>query len=124
MDALKQKMTYLRNFGKSKRPRAVADEHAQSASKRIKKEFKQFPQLKHEHPIPCSEDEPSHSRHQKMLQYEEKKTNPSKQTISVLMLRTFPFRRNEIMKTPRPVRDILKLYPSLRMLDEVCIDMC
>lgn len=113
-------MTYLRNFGKPKRPRPEADE--QSACKRVKKEFKQFPQVKHDHTIPCSEDESANSRHQKMLLYEEKKTNPSKQTISVLMLRTFPFRRNEIMTTPRPAKDILKSYPSLKKLDQVQID--
>ena len=56
-----------------------------------------------------------------MLLMEEKKINPSTRTISVLMARTFAFRRREILKNPKPLKDILNLFPSLKRLDQVMI---
>ena len=41
-----------------------------------------------------------------MLLMEEKKINPSTRTISVLMARTFAFRRREILKNPKPLKDM------------------
>ncbi len=114
-EALKDKMKYLRNFGKPKRPRS--DTNDEPVGKKFKKEIKQFP----EPSFPVGEDEASSKRHQRMLLMEEKKLNRNKQTVSLLMSRTFTFRRNDITKNPKPVQDILRLYPSLKRFDQVRI---
>lgn len=59
--------------------------------KKIKSEFKQFPQLSQEPPLPPEEDEASYARNNKLLLSEEKKTNPNKSTIGILMERTYAF---------------------------------
>ena len=111
-------MTYLRNFGKPKRVLPDSPD-AVPAAKKPKKEFKQYPQTSEIISIPAGEDDTSNSRNQKILLSEERKSNPNKHTLSVLMDRTFAFRRIDIMKKPCHIYDTLKLYPSLKRLDQV-----
>lgn len=114
-------MKYLRSQGKPKKKVLRDDESsgALPASKKMKPEFKQFPQIFSEPEIPPGEDEVSNARNQKMLMLEEKKLNPNKKTISVLMSRTFAFRRHDIMTTAKPFGELLKLYPSLKRVEQV-----
>lgn len=65
------------------------------------------------------EDEASNNRNKKMLIMEEKKLNPCKRTIEVLMTRTFAFRRRDILSTPKALDEVLKEFPSLKRLDQV-----
>lgn len=118
-------MKYLRSAGKPK-PRVknydIPEESSKPVAKKPRKEFKQFPQVFMDLTIPPGEDEASNSRNQKMLSLEEKKVHPNKSTISVLMDRTFAFRRQDIMKSVRPVKEILTTFPSLKRLEQVlCI---
>lgn len=117
-------MKYLRNAGKPKRLRCDTEEDSSHDSnepprKKVKKEYKQFPQFTTEPPIPPGEDECSNSGNQKMLLMEEKKVTPNLRTISVLMARTFAFRRRSILQEPKPLKDILKTFPSLKRIDQV-----
>ncbi len=48
--------------------------------------------------ISVGEDDVSFKRHMRVLQVEFKKTNRNQAVIEDLMSRTFPFRRNAIMK--------------------------
>ena len=115
-------MKYLRSSGKPK-PRIInstnTDESSEPVAKKPRKEFKQFPQVFKELSIPPGEDEASNSRNKKVLSLEEKKSHPNKSTISVLMDRTFTFRRQDLMKSVRPVKEILATYPSLKCLEQV-----
>lgn len=118
VEALGTKLTYLRNFGKPKRVLPDSPE-AVPAAKKPKKEFKQYPQTSEDISIPAGEDDTSNSRNQKLLLSEERKLHPNKHTVSVLMDRTFAFRRIDIMKKPCHLNETLKLYPSLKRLDQV-----
>ncbi len=69
-----------------------------------------------EPPIPPQEDEPSNARNNKEMINQERKKNPNKQTISMLMERTYAFRRREILKTSVPISKLLKAYHSLNRL--------
>ena len=116
--ALQDKLKYLRNQGRPKK--RVSDQNeSNSKPKRQKQEFKQYPQLMEEPPIPPDEDESSFQRNNKLLMSQEKKTNPNPQIINVLMRRTFPFRRRSILRSTLPVNEILKAHPSLRRIDQV-----
>ena len=118
-DAIKDKIKYVRYSGKAlKRERKESDDTEPSTSA-PKKKFKQFPHLNSEPPVPPGEDDASYSRNQKLLLSQERKSNPNKQTISILMDRTFAFRRRDILRTSVPVGDILQQYPSLKRLDQV-----
>ncbi len=114
-------MKYLRNAGKLKRSRCDAEEcnsrdDNEQPQKKVRKEYKQFPQMTSEPPIPPGEDEASNNRHQRMLLMEEKKVAPNIRTISLLMTRTVAFRRRDILQEPKPLKDILKVFPSLKRL--------
>lgn len=119
MRAIRDKMKYLRNTGVGKKRAVPAEPDAQPAAKRAKKEYKQYPQTSETLSIPAGEDETSYSRNQKLLLSEERKLNPNKHAVSVLMDRTFAFRRRDIVKQPCPIHDTLKLYPCLKRLDQV-----
>ena len=111
-------MKYLRSSGKPKKCiRDCAEE--EPAPKKERKEFFQYPTVAQVPPIPVGEDEHSNKRNQKMLLSEEKKINPNKQTISILMERTFAFRRKDLTDCAYPIAEILKIYPSLRRIDQV-----
>lgn len=116
-------MKYLRNNGKikPKKEPVAGDLEDQPVPKRPKLEFKQvqFPLVHHPPSIPAGEDSSSNSRNQKLLIMEDKKINTNKHKISVLMVRTFAFRRADIMKNSQPIKDVLKVYPSLRRVNEV-----
>lgn len=109
-------MKYLRNSGKTK---AVVKLEEGPLAKKPRKEFKQFPQLFKEVTIPPGEDEASNIRNQKALLSEEKKYRPNKTTVSILMDRTFAFRRQDMMQSVKPVKEILSVYPSLAHLEQV-----
>lgn len=111
-------MKYWRNYGKSKKVSSDVSE-MEPAPKKIKTEFKQYPQISHVLSVPPGEDDTSHSRNQKLLLSEQKKINPNKHTISVLMDRTFSFRRRDITNNPAPIKEVLKLWPSLGKLNQV-----
>lgn len=122
--ALQDRMKYLRSAGKApKRPLGdnggECSNDVEPTPKKPKKEYKQFPQLSSEPVIPSGEDESSNSRNHKMILMEEKKTNPNVKTISVLMMRTFAFRRRDILSNPKPLKEIVKAFPSLKRLDQV-----
>ena len=122
-EALQDKLKYLRNAGKPKKRQSTGNEASpEPVAKKVKPEFKQFPQLSLEPPLPPEEDEASYSRNNKLLLSEEKRVNPNKNTISVLMERTYAFRRREILKTTVPVHEILTLFPSLKRLDQVKLE--
>ena len=118
-------MKYLRSSGKpkprSKNPTNASEESSEPVAKKPRKEFKQFPQVFMELSIPPGEDEASNTRNQKVLVNEEKKAHPNKSTISVLMDRTFAFRRQDLMKFVRPVKEILASFPSLKRLEQVSV---
>ena len=113
-------MKYLRFYGKPKKACSDTSEE-DPPPKKAKTEFKQYPQVSKVLSIPPGKDDTSNSRNQKLLISEEKKINPNKHTISVLMDRTFVFRRLDITNNPSPVKEVLKLYPSLGKLYQVCI---
>lgn len=120
-EALRDKLKYLRNFGKKKVKKESDGDSP--LPKKPKIDYKQFPVINHEPSIPAGEDSVSNGRNQKMLIMEEKKVNPNKKIISTLMERTYAFRRKDIMKTSRPLNEVLKLYPSLKRLDQVRIQL-
>lgn len=111
-------MKYLRNSGKEKKKKRE-DSDTLPAAKKIKKEYTQYPKPSELLAIPAGEDETSCNRNRKLLLSEERKLNPCKRTVSVLMDRTFAFRRWDIEKKPCPISDTLKLYPCLKRLDQV-----
>lgn len=123
-EALQDKLKYLRNAGKPrlKRDRGETSDSTEPVAKKIKPEFKQYPQLSAEPPIPPQEDDSSNARNNKLLLSQEMKKTPNQQTISVLMGRTYAFCRCEILRTSIPISGILKLYPSLKRLDQVRIN--
>ena len=119
-EALKDKMKYLRNPGKHKKmARQLPRLDDQPKTKKSKKDYTQYPKFSHEPLVPPEEDESSNLRNQKMILDEEKRSNPNKRMVSVLMDRTFAFRRQDILKTSMPIMEVLKLYPSLKELDHV-----
>lgn len=101
---------------KPKRESTTDDEVPEA--KRVRKQFVQYPAFK-EPSIPAGEDEHSYKRNQKLLLSEERKLNPNKQMVCVLMGRTFAFRRRDLLKNPYPITEVLKMYPSLRRIDQV-----
>lgn len=114
-------MKYLRNSGKAKQKQlsaSLGDSETPPAVKKRKLEVKQFPIL-HVPPIPAGEDSSSNSRNEKLLNMEVKKINPNKNKITVLMRRTFAFRRADIMKNSRPIKEVLNVYPSFRRVEQV-----
>ena len=54
-----------------------------------------------------------------MLLMEEIKVVPNIRTISLLMTRTFAFRRRDILQALKPLKDVLKIFRSLIRLDQV-----
>ena len=70
-------------------------------------------------PFYVGEDEFSNQRNQRLLIMEEKKAKPNHKVITSLMLRTFSFRRRDILDNEKPVSEILKMFPSLKRLDQV-----
>ena len=50
----------------------------------------------------------------RMLQVEEKKPNPNRETVMNLMEKTFFIRRQTILKAPTSVSRLLETFPSLR----------
>ena len=112
-------MKFLRSPShKSKRESSTDD--GEPVAKRQRKQFVQFPAFK-EPSIPAGEDEHSYKRNQKMLLSQERKLNPDKHTVSVLMQRTFAFRRRDLLKNSYPITEVLKMYPSLMRIDQVHI---
>ena len=109
-------MKYFRNAGKPKKVKSALETESISdgpPTKKARVEFKQFPQIQSEPVIPTGEDDSSYLRNHKMLLLEEKKLNPNKKIVSVLMARTFAFRRQEIMKSSKAVPEILKMYTCI-----------
>ena len=45
--------------------------------------------------------------------------NVNKNKIKVLTDRTYAFRRGDIMKNCRPIKEVLKVYPPLRRVEQV-----
>lgn len=83
-------MKYLRNSGKLKKNNPKPDiSNAEPTPKRTNKEFKRYPHISTVPSIPAGEDGTSYQRNQKLLLSEEKKLNPNKNTVDVLMERTF-----------------------------------
>lgn len=111
-------MKYLRNYGKLKGVKREEDGD-EPKPKKPRTEYKQFPQLFHEVTIPPGEDEASNTRNQKALLLEEKKCRPNKNTVSILMDRTFAFRRQDIMKLVKPVKELLAIFPSVKHFEQV-----
>lgn len=102
---MKRLIKYLRNSGKQKQANPIGKSSStdlEPAAKKARKEFKQYPRSK-VLSVPAGEDEVSNARNRKLLLSEEKKLNPNKHTVNVLMDRTFVFRRLEITKNPSPI---------------------
>ena len=121
IEALQIKMKYLRSQGKGKSKLTSASSSGSEdppLAKKRKFEAKQFPVLRLP-PIPPGEDSSSNIRNQKLLNLEDKKMNVNKSKIKVLMDRTYAFRRADIMKNCRPIKEVLKVYPSLRRVEQV-----
>lgn len=45
--------------------------------------------------------------------------SPNKQVIADLMIRTFPFRRKEILEEPSSMDQLLKKFPSLKRTEQI-----
>lgn len=58
-----------------------------------------------------------------MLKRELKKINPNKESIRLLMKKTFSLRRKKILDGIGTVHDILSLYEALKFPEEVSIYM-
>lgn len=67
----------------------------------------------------CNNDLKAHKRNLMILQEEEEKLNPNKEVVMDLMKKTFFIRRQNILKAPASVPNLLKIYPSLRNCDQV-----
>ena len=110
----------LRNSGKQKqRSGSTSGDSEEPIAKKRKTQFKQYPHLFSEPPTPLGEDESSFSRNNKVLLSNERRSKPNEQTTNTLMDRTFAFRRREILKTRAPISAIIKLYPSLKRIQQV-----
>ena len=57
----------------------------------------------------------------KFLQLEYQKASPDKHIINSLMDRAYPFRRKEILQQPKPIQQILKDYPPLKIRAGSCM---
>lgn len=123
IEALRDKMKYLRNAKPRTSKKVMRDSENESEdekeAKRPRKEFKQFLKSPAAPLVPLGEDRASFSRHLKLLQHEECKVSPDKSVISDLTRRTFPFRRQDIQEQPQPLEELLKTYPSLKRSDQV-----
>ena len=104
--------------------------HGTKRLAKLKTLLSQQKKQKHSMPFPrypvaptilSSEDEASCARHAKFLQLEYQKVSPDKHAINSLMDRTYPFRRQEILECPKPIQQILKVYPPLKKIDQVVI---
>ena len=71
--------------------------------------------------LPKSEDDASYTRHLKRLQLEGKKPSPDNCVIATLMDVTYPLRGHEILEKPKWIAEILKVYPPLKNIEQVCI---
>ena len=120
---VRDRMKYLRSSGGSNRGPALKKDSSVDGEPPPEKKRKQFVQspAASEPLIPEGEDEHSNARNLKMLQSEEKKINPNRQTIRVLMERTFAFRRLDILRQPCSIQEVLKKYPSLRRIEQVIV---
>ena len=49
--------------------------------------------------------------------------SPNKQVIADLMIRSFPFRRKEILEEPSSMDQLLKKFPSLKRTEQVANDL-
>ena len=119
-------MKYLRNV----KPRTSKVKHDNSADNKTspvkKKPRVHYPSIvptAHAVP-PVGEDKASHTRHVKILQLEERKMAPDKNVVADLMIKTFHFRRCEILEEPQPVQELLKMYPSMKRYNQVCNFYC
>ena len=117
VEAMKDKMKNIRNV-KPRHKRAPENEESSAPPKKQKYSMP-FPRYPVAPTIPTSEDEAACVRHIKFLQLEYQKVSPDKYTIKSLMDRIYPFRRQEILKCPQPIQQILKDYPPLKKIDQV-----
>lgn len=119
-------MKYIRNAQPRgvKREATSANDVPNDAQGKKPKQFKpQFPAQSTANRIqpPSGEDRASHDRHVKFLQSEEKKISPNAAVCKDLMKRSFNIRREDILNNPKPVSELLKIYPSLKRGDQVKI---
>ena len=114
VEAMKDKMKNIRN-AKPRHKKAHENEEISIPTKKQKFNMP-FPRYPVTPTIPPSEDEASCVRHTKFLQLEYQKVSTDKHTINTLMDRTYPFRRQEILECPKPIQQILKVYPPLKKL--------
>ena len=117
VEGMKDKMKNIRNV-KPRHKRAPENEESSAPPKKQKYSMP-FPRYPVAPTIPISEDEAACVKHIKFLQLEYQKASPNKHTINSLMDRTYPFRRQEILKCPKPIQQILKVYPPLKKIDQV-----
>lgn len=113
-------MKYLRSPRQSAAKRASSTSEGEPGAKKVRKQFVQYPAIR-EPVLPVGEDDISYKRNQRLLLSEEKNLNPNRKTVSVLMDRTFPFRRQDLLKNSYPIIEVLKKFPSLRRKDQVHI---
>lgn len=83
----------------------------------LRQDFPKYPEAP---AIPPGENEASCTQHIKLLQLENQKPSPDKHAVATLMSSTFAFRRREIIEQPKPIPQILKTYPSLKNVEQVC----
>jgi len=119
VEAMKDKMKNIRNV--KPRHKRVHENEESSIPTKKRKHSTPFPRYPVVPTIPPSEDEASCVRHKKLLQLEYQKISPDKHTITTLMDRTYPFRRQDILECPKPIQEILKVYPPLKKIDQVTI---
>ena len=117
VEAMKDKMKNIRN-AKPRQKKAHENEESSILAKKQKVNLP-FPRYPVVPIIPPSEDEASCARHIKFLQLEYQKVSPDKHIINSLMDRTYPFRRQEILQCPKPIQQILKVYPPITKIDQV-----
>lgn len=71
-------------------------------------------------PVPVGEDECSFERFCSQLRDEAKRKAPRREVIAKLMEATYAQRRQDILKSPTPIPQLLTKYPLLADEDEVC----
>ncbi len=109
-------MKYLRSTGRPSNKRML--ENGSLTAQKKRKEYRAFPAATTP-TIPDNEDEHSNARNYKLMLSESKKNNPNTRTIKILMERTFPFRRQDILNSEFSLNGVLQKYPPLQVIDEV-----
>lgn len=111
-------MAYLRRPDDMKRGDRSKEKH-KVYSPTVKMPTARVPML-----LPCGEDDASLTRHMNVLKHELKKINPNKESVRMLMQKTFLLRRKQILDGIGTVHEILSLHTALKCPEEVSTCSC